>query len=50
MLKRREKCDTYLTLVCRDRWSGAESSIYIIFSPVMSIDVSQVGVTFFPSF
>ena len=65
ILKRREESDTYLTHVCTHCWSRllqlmkatalAESSSYIHFhrdlsAPVMSTDMSQVGVTLFPSF
>ena len=53
ILKRREESDTYLTRVCR--YVLAESSEYIHFhrdlsAPSMSTDMSQVGVTLFPSF
>ena len=42
MLERREECNTYLTHVCRHHCSGE--------NPMMSTDVSQVGVTLIPSF
>ena len=58
MLKIREVCDTYLTHICRNRWSRESPSEtpYIssfhqaLSDPAMSTDRSQVGDALFPLF
>ena len=59
MLKSREECATYLTHICGHHCSGESPvkglscqypSERALSTTVMSTDVSQVGITHFPSF
>ena len=63
MLERREECNTYLTHVCK-QWCSSTSTadeiqywltaplsfLRVLYTMLMSTDVSQVGVALFPSF